>query len=188
MATPHGGTGTDQDEEPLPQQHHHHEEEVEEEQQQQPDAHQESEGPLLLTPTQSLLHAATVGDLPYLQQHLETPEQKQKGEALDDNSLNAAPSLLPFPPPSRPPPNLSSLLAAAAAHGQEACVTYLLKRGASVEHTDEDGTSLPLSCTPLPPSLLPSFLPPPLSLLPVLLPLVIHGHSSDLINPLSPPF
>ncbi|GAB5037169.1 Hypothetical protein NocV09_06500010, partial [Nannochloropsis oceanica] len=139
MATPHGGAGAEQQEELLPQQHHHHHEVVEEEQQLQPDAQQEVESSLVLSTAESLVHAATVGDLPYLQQHLDTLEQEQEGEALDGRNPNATPSFHPFPSPSsRPPPNLSSLLAAAAAHGHEACVTYLLRRGASVEHTDEE--------------------------------------------------
>jgi len=200
MATPHGGAGAEQQEELLPQQHHHHHEVVEEEQQLQPDAQQEVESSLVLSTAESLVLAATVGDLPYLQQHLDTLEQEQEGEALEGRNPNATPSLHPFPrPSSRPPPNLSSLLAAAAAHGHEACVTYLLRRGASVEHTDEGGTSLRLlhpffrpslqnspSVSSVSPSLPPPSLPPSLPPSFPPLPFVIHGSSSDFLNRLPP--
>ena len=134
--------GQQEQEQPQPQQ-----------QQQQPEAQEGVEGPLLRTPTQCLLHAATIGDLPYLQQHLETSKHKG-GKAPEGNCASVPLSL----PPSRPPPSLSPLLAAAAAHGQETCVTYLLERGASVEDGDEGGTFLFPS---LPPSLLLSLLQAP---------------------------
>jgi len=143
----------------------------------QPPQHQEeAESPLLRTPTQSLLHAASIGELPYLQQHLEAPKQKKGGKTSEGNSASPPPSL----PPSRPPPSLSPLLAAAAAHGHEACVTYLLGRGASVEDGDEDGTSLLPSLPPsLSPSLSPSILPslPPSGCAPLFFSVIIFPPS-----------